>query len=151
MSRYEELGRVIAEKDLERGEETDHARNFAMRVVAEFQKHLGAPEDAIHLLPTAEVLKGGHSHHTIGESVERNGEGYTLGLEIDFPDHVTGVRMRMTAASSSAWKLSVDGTGISEVFTPQKDWQPFVTQVADQLRRNVSRHAPPEIVAFRSR
>ncbi len=151
MTAYEELGRAIEEKDAEHGEETVRARNFAMRVVAEFQKQLGAPEDCVHLLPSAEVLKGVHEHHTIGESVERNGDGYTLGLEIDFPDHVTGVRMRMRAEGEAAWRLSVDGTGIAEVFTAHRDSKPFVTQVVDHLRKSISRHAPPEIVAFHSR
>lgn len=151
MSGYEELGHAIEERDDALGLDTGQARNFAMRLVEQFEKQLGAPGDAIHLLPAGEVLKGGHTTHTIGESIERTSAGFTLGVEIDFPHYVTGIRLNMAPDGGASWKVNVDGTPITEVLAPLGDWSRFVGDVADHLRQAVALHSPPERVAFRSR
>jgi len=151
MSVYDDLGRAIAEKDLERGAETDHARNFAMRLVSQFVKHLGAPDTAVRLLPIEEVLRGGHERHTIGEAVGRTADGFTVGLEIDFPEYVTGVRVRFLPAGAAGWKVSVDETPVREVLAPNAEWGDFVKEVTDHLRQAIVHHAPPVKVVYRSR
>jgi hypothetical protein len=151
MSSYDELGQAITEKDLERGTETDLARNFAMRLVSQFVKHLGAPDTAVRLLPIEDVLKGGHANHTIGEAVERTADGFTVGLEIDFPRYVTGVRVRMLPAGAAGWKVSVEDTPIRELLAPNGEWGEFVAEVVEHLRQAVIHHAPPVKVVYRSR
>jgi hypothetical protein len=151
MSRYEELGRAIEHKDVERGMDTDQARNFAMRLIEQFEKHLGAPDDAVHVLPAEDVLKGGHTTHTLGEALERNGDGFTMGVEIDFPHYVTGIRLNLAPNGGSSWKVNVDGSTVTEVLAPLGEWGRFVTEVAEHLQHAVAAHAPPEHVAFRSR
>jgi len=151
MSGYQELGNAIEAKDDELGMDAGQARNFAMRLVEQFEKQLGAPDDAIHILPAGEVLKGGHTTHTIGESIEHTGSGFTLGVEIDFPHYVTGLRLNMAPNGGSSWKVNVDGTPITEVLAPLGDWSRFVSQVSEHLTHAISLHSPPERVAFRAR
>lgn len=151
MSGYEELDRAITEKDLEQGSETDVARTFAMRLVSQFVKHLGAPDTAVRLLPVEEVLRGGHANHTIGEAVASTGDAFTVGLEIDLPRYVTGVKVRMKPAGAAGWRVSVDDTPIRAVLAPNGEWGEFVHEVAEHLRQAVVHHRPPERVVFRSR